>query len=275
MRKMPKTLDLPLNRDLTTALVPWVIGLMVYLGILSLIAALNLQGILQAWKIDEKGGFTIEVATDTEAAFVLNFLKTQPIVEKATPVASDAVRQVLGRWLDPERVKTMGMPILIEGELREGIQGDLKALKASLLTQIPHASLEDHRSWERESRHFMQGSLWVLGIITGVVAAVVALTMVLVTYSGLIIHGNTIEVLDLVGASHRYIARQFQLYGLKLGLQGSALGTGFAILTLVALGEYPVLETIISIGFIVLLTLGITLLASRLMVFKTLDKQLV
>jgi cell division transport system permease protein len=267
--------DLPLTRDLTTALVPWVIGLMVYLGILAMIAALNLQGILHAWKIEEKGAFTIEVSTETEAKQVLDFLKTQPILHKAVIVPEEAVRQILGRWIDSDKISKIPLPQLIEGEIREGIQGDLSALKAELATLVPQAVLEDHRTWEKESRHFMQGSLWVLATITVVVSIVVALTMGLVTYSGLIIHGNTIEVLDLVGASHDYIARQFQLYGLKLGLKGSVIGTIGALITLVALGEYPFFETLISVGFIILLTLIITVFASRLMVFKTLDKQLV
>ena len=63
-----------------------------------------------------------------------------------------------------------------------------------------------------------------------------AVTVVFVTRSGLAVHGTIIELLHLIGAEDRFIARQFEFHALKLGFLGSLPGLALAAASLAFLG---------------------------------------
>ena len=89
--------DLPLSRDPSTKLLPWIVGLMVYLATLALAGALLLSGLLNDWNQGLSGKITVQVmplgdetveetrARVTEA--VRTLLKT-PGVAEAKPIPS-------------------------------------------------------------------------------------------------------------------------------------------------------------------------------------------
>jgi cell division transport system permease protein len=69
--------------------------------------------------------------------------------------------------------------------------------------------------------------------------AVTALIVAIVIFTariGLAIHRSVIELLHLLGAQDAYIARQFQVHALSLGLRGGVIGAAAAALTVVILG---------------------------------------
>lgn len=53
-------------------------------------------------------------------------------------------------------------------------------------------------------------------------------------HTGLIIYRPIIEILRLVGADNRYIAKQFQRHALWLGLKSGAKGIGLTVFLVVA-----------------------------------------
>ena len=73
----------------------------------------------------------------------------------------------------------------------------------------------------------------VLLIILSAVLAVVFLTR-----TGLAIHQQVIGLLHVVGAHDAYIAQQFQLHALRLGLAGGLIGLGFAAATILSVGAW-------------------------------------
>ncbi|MFX5956994.1 FtsX-like permease family protein, partial [Acinetobacter baumannii] len=52
----------------------------------------------------------------------------------------------------------------------------------------------------------------------------VLVTISLVTHSGLVIHREVIDTLQLMGATPSYIARQFEIQAFRLSLKGGVLG---------------------------------------------------
>ncbi len=82
-------------------------------------------------------------------------------------------------------------------------------------------------------------ALRVEGVITAGVVAVTALIIGIIIFTariGLAIHRSVIELLHLLGAQDGYIARQFQVHALGLGLRGGVIGGAAAALTVVILG---------------------------------------
>jgi cell division transport system permease protein len=57
-------------------------------------------------------------------------------------------------------------------------------------------------------------------------------TVVFATRTGLMVHLRIIEVLHLMGATDRYIARQFAIQALRLGLRGGLIGIVPALIAL-------------------------------------------
>ena len=60
--------------------------------------------------------------------------------------------------------------------------------------------------------------------------------MVFTARIGLAIHHSVIEILHLLGAQDAYIARQFQVHALWLGLRGGVIGGMAAAVTVAILG---------------------------------------
>mgnify|MGYP002714749600 CR=1 FL=1 len=83
----------------------------------------------------------------------------------------------------------------------------------------------------------------VLAAVTLSVVPVLAVaTVIFVSRAGLAIHGQVVELLHVMGAPDRYVARQFQSHVLGLAIRGGIIGTVLAAATLIALkragGEY-------------------------------------
>ena len=68
-------------------------------------------------------------------------------------------------------------------------------------------------------------------IIAGSIGFVSVITIAFITHSGLIIHEKVIEILRLIGAEDRFIAKQFQTYSLKMAMKGGIIGAFLSIIT--------------------------------------------
>jgi cell division transport system permease protein len=156
-------------------------------------------------------------------------------------VAADGVRDVrvytkaeseallapwLGQGLD---FAELPAPRMIVVKLDEGRRADLEALRRALAESVPSAALDDHRLWvERLAQ--MAGAAVAVGALVFVLIVVAAgLTVAFATRAAMVGNREIIEVLHLVGAADRYIARQFQRRFLALGLRGGLLGGGCAM----------------------------------------------
>jgi cell division transport system permease protein len=75
-----------------------------------------------------------------------------------------------------------------------------------------------------------------LGVVALVGGAAVA-TVIFVSRAGLAIHGPVVELLHVMGAPDRYVARQFQSHVLGLAVRGGIAGTLLAAATLFGLNR--------------------------------------
>lgn len=106
---------------------------------------------------------------------------------------------------------------------------DLARLKADL-GALPSASLDDHRVWLSRLAT-MANALVIIGIVVlALVLTAMALAIAFATRGAMAGNREIIDVLHLVGAEDRFIAREFQRHFLKLGLKGGAIGGLLAVL---------------------------------------------
>ena len=235
--------DIPLRREGTVRLLPWLIAPMAYLAALSLAGMLALHGVLQGWDRGLAGTMTVELpqardASDKTLTQALSVLRATPGVTSADAIDRAAegklLEPFLGTAVTPDELQ---LPRLIDLRIAAGAALDLGALRTKLATAAPGAVLDDHRLW-LDRLYGLALSVEATGLaIVAMVGAASVLTVVFTTRAGLAVHHDVIELLHLMGARDLYIARQFENEAMRLGLSGGIAGVALAALTLWALGH--------------------------------------
>ena len=132
----------------------------------------------------------------------------------------------LGSGLD---LTDLPVPRLIVLRLASGAPPDFAALKAQLAENVPNAALDDHRAWLARLVR-MADTLVALGLaVLALVLIATGLAVGFATRGAMAGTAQIIDVLHLVGAEDRFIAREFQRHFLRLGLRGAAIGCALAV----------------------------------------------
>ena len=152
------------------------------------------------------------------------------------PVDDAEKQKLLEPWLGadglPEDVR---LPDLVVVRLRSDAPASLEAVKTRVAALAPEFTIEDHARWQGDMLAFTHSIELLASIIIGLIAAAAVTTVIFVTKTGLSIHRRVIEIVHLVGAYDSYIAKQFLLHAMRLGLIGGIGGTALAGLTLIGL----------------------------------------
>ena len=153
------------------------------------------------------------------------------IVSKAD--AEALLEPWLGRGLD---LSSLPIPRLVVLRLNAEHGADLPSLSRRIAAEIPGASLDDHGAW----RARLSGlATTVIGVAAGLVLLVLAASGVAVgfaTRGAMAGSRDVVDVLQLVGATHRFIVREFALRFLRLAAVAALCGAGAAALAAPLLG---------------------------------------
>jgi len=288
--------DVPFNQDMAHRFIPWVMGLMIFLATLALVMAATVGSIVKKWDQSFTPGFTVELANiDTShsqyAAFnierqhkAVKILQNTVGISNAEVISKTAINALPASLSE---IKNDGaLPTLIDVEIRNGYQVNLKALSDQLNQAVPGTIIRDHREWREKAIQVAQSVIWISIVMASFIGLSAILTIAFMTYTGLEVHHRIIEVLHLVGAHNYYIARQFQEHALQLAIKGGLFGILLSTLVLFAMGsllvqlQIPYVSDgipIAEISVIVLLTpligLILTAFSARLTVISTLAKR--
>jgi len=237
--------DLPLASDASGRFLPWIIGCMVYLAALALAATIAADRVAQRWHTELAGTFSIQLPPDAAApngdrtalvTSVVDLLMNTGSVASARIVDDAEKTRLLEPWLGagglPEGVH---LPDLVVVQLMPGAPLSVKDLRARINQVAPQATIEDHAAWQGDMLAFARSVELLAGIIIGLIGAAAVTTVIFVTRTGLSIHRRVIEIVHLVGARDSYIAGQFRMHALRLGLVGGIGGVVLAGLTLMGL----------------------------------------
>jgi cell division transport system permease protein len=234
-------LDVPLGRDATSRFLPWIIALMVYLAVLGGVALMLLGDTLNEWNQSLQTTMTVQLPADSSAGRIetaVALLKQTPGVAAVHLLGADETARLIAPWLGSNiEAASLPLPHLVDVHLDPNARIDVAALRQKLMQVDPGADLADHRSALVELRGFAVKLEGLIGAVVAVVAVLLVLTIVFSARTGLAIHQPVVELLHLLGAPDRYIARQFQTHALWLGLRGGAIGAIAAAATIVILGR--------------------------------------
>jgi cell division transport system permease protein len=237
--------DLPLGGDGSARFLPWIIGCMVYLAALALAATMGADRLADRWRSDLSGTFSIQIPPNASSTAderdqlvrdIVDAVGKMPEVANVHPVDDAEKQKLLEPWLGadglPEDVR---LPDLVVVRLRSDAPASLEAVKTRVAALAPEFTIEDHARWQGDMLAFTHSIELLASIIIGLIAAAAVTTVIFVTKTGLSIHRRVIEIVHLVGAYDSYIAKQFLLHAMRLGLIGGIGGTALAGLTLIGL----------------------------------------
>ncbi len=237
--------DLPLSNDPAVRILPWIVGLMVYLGTLTLAVALLVSTLAADWSAGLTGTVTIHIVSTSDESetemdsrvndAIREALKT-PGVASARAIPLSQVAKLLAPWLGDEApLADLPLPRIVDVTLAEDAELDITGLRGRLENAVPGAGLDDHQLWRDRLVRFLFAIQIVAAVMVALIGATTVTVVVFATRAGLAVHNEVIEVLHLIGARDEYIAGQFQHNALKLGLKGAIVGSVAGIATLLAI----------------------------------------
>lgn len=280
-----------------------VISIMCFLACLTAGAVYMINESANAWLKDVASEVTVQIEpqdkvdTDKTIASVQAFLSNQPGIARATPLGLDGATKLLEPWLGQSDVlEALPVPRLIAIEVDRKSPPDIDTLRAELARQFPGVTLDDHRRWQQQirtvTRSFALGGLAILLLVGAATTAII----VSATRSAMASNREIVEVLHFVGATDRYIAREFEKHFLRLGIRAGLVGalcamgvflSMRAVMELMGGSDLTVAEMHRLLGsggldlvgylllcFVVIIIAALCMLTSRFGVFRILNAKL-
>ena len=279
-----------------------VITIMCFLACLTAGAVYMMNQSASAWLHDIASEVTVQVEarerTDVDklVADVTKHLSQQPGIAAVRALSIADAAQLLEPWLGQiDALKALPVPRLIAVELDRDTPPDLEAVRASLGKQFKGVTLDDHRRWQQQirtiTRSFALGGLAILLLVGAATTAII----VSATKSAMAANREIVEVLHFVGATDRFIAREFERHFLRLGVRAGIVGAVWAMFVFVAMptvmkllgGGSVTTDEIrrlvgiatldamgyVLLGIVVLVIASLCMLTSRLGVYRILNSQ--
>ena len=279
-----------------------VISIMCFLACLTAGAVYMINQSANAWLKDIASEITIQVepreSVDTEKTLkeVLAFLGKQPGVANAKSLSVETSQALLEPWLgQSDALKSLPVPRLVAIEVDRSAPPKLDELRAALTRQFKGVGLDDHRQWQQQirtvTRSFALGGLAILLLVAAATTAII----ISATRSAMASNREIVEVLHFVGATDRFIAREFEKHFLQLGIRAGVVGAGSAMLVFLIMptimellggGSVTTAELnrligaggldpagYVLLGMVVVVVAALCMLTSRLGVFRILNSR--
>ncbi len=213
-----------------------VISIMCCLACLTAGAVYMINQSAQAWLKDIASEVTVQVeprdsaAVDEVVKNVATFLERQAGVRGVKTLPIENSQELLEPWLGQSDVlKSLPVPRLIALEIDRVAPPDLDGLRTALKREFTGVTLDDHRRWQQQirtvTRSFALGGLAILALVAAATMAII----VSATRSAMLSNRDIVEVLHFVGATDRFIAREFEKHFLRLGIRAGLVGAGAAM----------------------------------------------
>jgi cell division transport system permease protein len=213
-----------------------VITIMCFLACLTVGAVYMIQQSANAWLRDIASEVTVQVqpkdGVDAEQVTqqVASYLKQQGGIAKVTVLSPAESAALLEPWIGQiDDLSALPVPRLIALELDRSGAADLEQVRGALTTQFQGVVLDDHRRWRQQimtiTNSFALGGLAILVLVSVATTAII----VSATKSSMASNKDIVEVLHFVGATDRFIAREFEKHFLRLGVRAGMVGALFAL----------------------------------------------
>lgn len=211
-----------------------VISVMCALAALALLAGALAVRMSSSWLEDLAQTATVqlqpvaEIGPDEQSRQSIRILQNHAAVASARLMGLEETRKLLEPWLGADsNIEDLPLPRLVAVRLVPGFK-DIPVLEAALKA-VPGARLDSHENTRSQISRLGQGVETTSLIILVLVIAALVAAIAFATRASVESHRPIVEVLHLIGASDRFVARQFERHFLRLGLLAGAGGMLMAL----------------------------------------------
>ena len=228
---------------------PWVIAILMMLTLLAAAAGIGLARSANAIGDAIAGRVTVQIVTANpvaraaQAAALRRRAAGEPYVRAARAVEQDELLATLGQWFGSEGgddpvLKSLPLPALVDIDFVGGSDraGQMARLRALVAAAAPGARIIPHAEWLGPVARLIRSLAWVAGGLVLLMIAASAAVVIMTARAALGSHYATIEMLHLIGATDRQIARLFQRRIAIDTAYGIALGSAVAAAILLLIG---------------------------------------
>lgn len=243
-------LDLPLEDTPASRFLAWLIGGLTYLAVLACAVAVLAQGALER-AAERPRLVTVALpalddraAAEAELAAVRSLLESRPGVAYTSLVSKEELDQLVEPWLGKAAVEgTLGvsLPRLVDVRFQPGVIPDVEGIATAVKALVPAAAVEETSPGSGALEAVAGRLLWLGGGAGLLVLFVLVAAVAILTRASLDLHDETVDLLRLLGAPDRYVARQFEQHAMASALRGGSFGFALALVTLVAVVHVPLL----------------------------------
>ncbi len=206
-------------------------SVMCYLASLAIGGMLLINRAVDKWTSDISGEITVQIRPVVDADITkqtdiaARLLEQTQGITGVTVLSEDEAARLLEPWLGKNRIlEELPIPRLIAARIDRRSPPDLAQLSARLKADVKGASLDTHRQWQEELTATAQTLRWLGAAVLLIIAGASVALVVFATRAALETSREVLEVLYLVGARDRFIARQverrFFIAGFKAGVTG-------------------------------------------------------
>ncbi len=214
-----------------------VISIMCFLACLTAGTVYLINQSAAAWTDDIASEVTVQLSfdqttnIDDKLSKISFFLTNQQGVNGVRPLPVEESTALLEPWLGgAANLNDLPVPRLIAIELDRTSPPNMDTLRNGLKKNFPQAVLDDHRRWQSQiqtvTRSLALGGLAVLILVGSATTGII----VSATRSAMASNREIVEVLHFVGATDRFIAREFERHFLSLGVRSGLVGATGALL---------------------------------------------
>jgi cell division transport system permease protein len=217
------------------------ITVMCYFASVTIGAVALVTHIVDSWTSQISSQVTVQIKPvsaikqDDQIKQALALLKASKGVVSATAQSPEEARRMLEPWLGAGNVlDDLPIPRLIKVSIDRKAPPDLAALDKKLRTKIDGAMLDDHSQWQSElTRTATAIRMAALSILILVILTTISI-VIFATRAAMAGNRDIVEVLHMIGARQGYIARQFQIHFLLLGIKAGIIGVILGAATFLA-----------------------------------------
>lgn len=239
-------LDLPLEDTPASRFLAWLIGGLTYLAVLACAVAVLAQAAVER-AAERPRLVTVALPApdepaqgERELAAVRALLEEWPGVAWTALVSKEELDQLVEPWLGKGSTEVaLELPRLLDVRFQPGQVPDLPELTRRVRELVPGAAVDETGPGRGALDELAQRLRWLGGGAGLLVLMLLVVGVVILTRSSLDLHEQTVDLLRLLGAPDRYVARQFEQHALASALRGGSIGFAAALMTVVGLVHLP------------------------------------
>ena len=270
---------------------PWVIAVMVFLSVLATVGGLTVARATGAMGRAISDRVTVQIvdanpdrrqAQADAATIALRKAGARDI----RALTDDEVRRLLTPWLGAEGLgDDLPVPVLVDATLPDASPTAVDRVATAVRAVAPGARVDRHASWLAPITRLLATLAWLAAVLVALIVGATAAAVVLGARAALDQHRPTIDVMHLIGATDRQIARLFERRVALDAMGGAALGfvAGVGALMVVASRfadtdvagvSAPVLEPLdwLLVALLPVAVVALSIVTARLAVLRVLAK---